>query len=853
LGNFEILGLIGSGGMGDVYRAHDPNLGRDVAVKVLPAAFAQDAQRLRRFQREARILASLSHPNLVQIFDAGEQDGHPYLVMELLTGETLRSRLSRGRLPWRKAAEVAAAAADGLSAAHAQGIVHRDLKPDNLFLTELGHVKVLDFGIARPQQGDPEETATRIAADLKTQEGLLVGTAAYMSPEQVRGESLDGRSDLFSLGMILWEMLTGHRPFKRPTTVELLSAILKEDVPAMDPGLMVPPSLERILEACLAKDPRERFHSAHDLAFALRDLAQGSATGSGRLLLPPRWRRFTSSRWRWGVPGAALMALAFLGGLWVKAPQGPPQFRQLTFQKGEIGCARFSADGMDVVYDFLQGGAEPRLLTLRLDTLEEEAAGETPGRLLALSSRGEWAVQAQPKRDLDALELFRGTLALAVGRGTAPRDMIRDVVSADFSPSGDLAVVRCLQGHFRLECPAGKVRLERGTFLNTPRYSQDGHFLAFLECPQQDLGMDGLSIQVLDLDTGSLRTLPQRGRFQGLAWRGGDLVTVRRTGRGSCEVLAFAKDGQVRKLAEAPGNWALQDADRRGRLLLSETNIENTIRVWSPTLQPQDLSVRGGGNLFGLTPDGRRVLIQASAPSRQGNQDPTLYSREVAGGLPTFLGHGSAGALSQDGAWLAVVEPGSRVAIGLMPTGSKGMARRLEIPELDGLLELRWTLDGHRILAAGHAKDRPSRIWLLDLLGGAPKPVTPEGVTCSEDWLRLSPDGHFLVAEEDRRLVLADLTAPSRPPRPIPGLGIGEFTAGWSQDSRKVFVWKQGPLPLEIASLDVASGERRPLFSLTAEDQGQILTNPFVSPDGRVLAANLVKLPSNLFLLEGLK
>lgn len=853
LGTYEILGLIGSGGMGEVYRAHDPNLDRNVAVKVLPAGFAKDEKRLRRFKREARILASLSHPNLVQVFDAGEQDGHPYLVMELLEGRTLRALLNEGRMPWKKAAELAAAVADGLDAAHARNIVHRDLKPDNLFITDLGHLKVLDFGIATPQRSMPGETATQIAGDLKTHDGPLVGTAAYMSPEQIRGDLVDGRSDLFSLGLILWEMLTGMRPFQRTTVVEVLNAILKEDLPTMDSSAQVPSAMERVLEACLAKDPKGRFHSAHDLALALRSLAQGSTSSPDRFRPKVWWSEVVRARTRWCALGLGLAGLLALSGFWARGTAGPPAFSQLTFQNGEIGGARFSPDGLEVVYDLLQDDRPPRLITVRLDNLEEFPSGGAPARLLGISAKGEWALQTEPKRDVDAIELFRGTLAMTASRGTAPRELKQDVVAADFSPAGDLAAVRNVQGHFRLEWPLGTVRLERGTYLAAPRFSPDGRFLAFLECGQQELDLAETAIVVMDLAGGGLRVLTPRARYLGLAWRGSEIVTVAKSDRGSSEILAFSPRGRVRKLAEMPGSWSLQDADRQGRLLLSEARFDISIRIWSPGLRPQDLSVRGGGNLFGLTADGRRVLVQTHSTTRPAGQDSSFFTRTLDGGLPTFLGRGSAGALSPDGAWLAAIGPGIPVTIALSPTGPHGQPRKLAVQDLAGLIELQWTADGRGLLVAGHAPGRPPRLWRQDLQGGPPRPLTPEGVTCSADWIRPSPDGRACLAEDQRRMVLVDLQAPNQAPRPIPGIQPGEFAAGWSADSRQIYVWKQGPLPMAIETLDVATGRRRPAFYLNSEDRGQIFTNPFVSPDGKAVAANLVKLPSHLHVLSGLK
>lgn len=269
LGPYRILAPLGAGGMGEVYRARDAKLDRDVALKVLPEAFALDPDRLRRFEREARMLSALDHPNILAIHDLGNDGGTPFLVMELLEGETLRQRLQGQPLPGRKVADIALQVAMGLSAAHERGILHRDLKPGNLFLCRDGRVKILDFGLAKAAAPPDPEGETRTGL---TEADQTVGTPGYMSPEQVRGEALDARSDLFSLGAVMWEMCTGRGPFQRDSTVETLHATLKEEPPDLDPALKVPPALARVVDTCLAKDPAARFHSAHDLAFALRTL-----------------------------------------------------------------------------------------------------------------------------------------------------------------------------------------------------------------------------------------------------------------------------------------------------------------------------------------------------------------------------------------------------------------------------------------------------------------------------------------------------------------------------------------------------------------------------------------------------
>ncbi|WP_306671930.1 protein kinase domain-containing protein [Geothrix campi] len=280
VGAYEIVGTLGAGGMGKVFRARDTKLGREVAIKVLAESFASDPARLRRFHQETRVLAAMSHPSVVQVFDAGEDHGLPYLVMELVEGSTLRRRMATGPIPWRKAAELAAAVADGLEAAHAKGIIHRDLKPENLMLTVHGHVKILDFGLAKLQQAQtqpPEATPADGVASTNsglTESGLVMGTANYMSPEQVQGRKVDARSDLFSLGVILWEMTTGGHPFLRATHAETMRAILAGRPQVSQGAERLPSPLGRILRVCLAKDPGQRFRTARELGEALRFAAR---------------------------------------------------------------------------------------------------------------------------------------------------------------------------------------------------------------------------------------------------------------------------------------------------------------------------------------------------------------------------------------------------------------------------------------------------------------------------------------------------------------------------------------------------------------------------------------------------
>src|SRR6266498_208460 len=281
LGRYEIRSKIGAGGMGEVYLAQDTELGREVAIKVLPADFSRDTDRINRFRQEAQALARLNHPNILSVLDVGSHDGTLFVVGELLEGATLRERLAGAALPQRKAIDYALQIAHGLAAAHAKGITHRDLKPENLFLTNDGRVKILDFGLAKLTQNEAPGGQTNLPTAAGTEPGVVMGTLGYMSPEQVKGKPTDQRSDLFSFGAILYEMLSGVRAFHRDSAAETMSAILREEPP--DPSATnksVPPGLERIVRHCLEKNPEERFYSARDLAFDLEALSGESVPGA---------------------------------------------------------------------------------------------------------------------------------------------------------------------------------------------------------------------------------------------------------------------------------------------------------------------------------------------------------------------------------------------------------------------------------------------------------------------------------------------------------------------------------------------------------------------------------------------
>jgi eukaryotic-like serine/threonine-protein kinase len=326
LNGYEVLSLLGAGGMGEVYRARDPALKREVAIKVLPAFVSQDPDRLRRFEQEAQAAAALNHPNILAVFQFGTFEGAPYLVSELLEGSTLRQLLQRGPLPVRKAIDYGIQIAHGLAAAHELGIIHRDLKPENLFVTKDGRIKILDFGLAKLMQRQPDSDGATPTQTKGTDPGMVMGTAGYMSPEQVRGKTVDHRTDIFAFGAILYEMLTGRRAFQRSTSAETMTAILNDDPPSISQIVQTaPPGLQRVVHRCLEKNPEQRFHSASDLAFALDAL---SDSGASTIVATTQGSR---SRWAWAAAGAAgVVALAASLIAWWRIPAPVPVVESVT-------------------------------------------------------------------------------------------------------------------------------------------------------------------------------------------------------------------------------------------------------------------------------------------------------------------------------------------------------------------------------------------------------------------------------------------------------------------------------------------------------------------------------------------
>src|SRR6266536_35513 len=556
LGPYEVLSTLGAGGLGEVYRARDARLKREVAIKVLPASFSQDADRLRRFEQEAQAAGSLNHPNITSVYDVGTHEGAPYIVTELLEGETLRSRLSAGALPVRKAIDYAIQIAKGLAAAHERGIVHRDLKPENLFVTKDGRVKILDFGLAKLK---PEKEAgqTDLQTVSATEPGVVLGTMGYMSPEQVRGKPADRRSDIVAFGPLLYEMLSGQRAFRGDTAADTITAILSKEPPDLtQTNKEIHPGLDRIVRHCLEKNPEERFESARDLAFDLEALSGISAPAPLPTTVAPATRRLRLLPIL--VPAAVLIAAA--GGLITGRRMGRdlPAFHQLTFRRGEILSARFAPDGRTILYSAAWEGNPMEIFTGTVEAPEFRPFGLAGSEMLSVSRSGELAISL--RRRITADFVRTGTLArVSAAGGPSPREVLEDVHWADWSPDGqNLAIVRDVGPLNRLEYPIGTVLYETSGWISHPRISPRSDRVAFVDHPVKN--DDGGTVTVVDR-RGNRKALSQTfGSAQGLAWSpSGGEIWFTAAALGNRDLYSATLSGRETIRARVAGSLTLHD------------------------------------------------------------------------------------------------------------------------------------------------------------------------------------------------------------------------------------------------------------------------------------------------------
>ena len=862
IGRYEILGPLGAGGMGEVYRARDPRLSREVAIKVLPASFASDADRLRRFEQEARAAGTLDHPNLLAIHDIGTHDRAPYLVSELLAGETLRSRMAGSALAPRRAVEYALQVAQGLAAAHDKGIVHRDLKPENLFVTRDGRVKILDFGLAKLTQPKPGGTQTDAPTNTAgTDAGVVMGTAGYMSPEQARGKPSDHRSDVFAFGAILYEMLSGRRAFHGETAADTMTAILKEDPPELSSIKSdVPPGLERIVRHCLEKNAEGRFQSARDLAFDLEALSTASGGEGARTEPVARPGRLPASSVLVGLGLAAVVA-AFLLGQRSALRLGPgaagasSEFKRLTFGRGNVLNARVAPDGRTVVYGASWSGRPAEVFLTLLDSPESRPLG-LQGDLLSISRSGELAVLLKKSNALAGLGA--GTLARVPVAGGSPREIAEGVVSADWAPDGKaLAIVRDVGTGNRIEYPIGKILYETAGYVPIVRVSPGGDRVAFVEqeYPSFNNVNFALSNVVAVVDrSGKKRTLARvsGGGSVYLAWHpsGNEIWVSCPEGGRDGFLFAFDLSGGRRRILEVPGSLTLHEVMQDGRALIEQDLWRNEMAI----------ATRGGASektmtwldssmIADISRDGNNLLF-TEASVEGGGEAGAAYLRQADGSPAVRLGDGIAAALSPDGRWALSIPRDAPTRLILLPTGP-GEARPLGTHEITHV-GAAWFPDGRRILAAGYETGHGIRAYVEDIEGSQHRPVTPEGLVGLPI---VSPDGRAIAAPmAEGRFMIYPLDGGE--PRPITGVAPGDWLLRWSSDGRSLLTYRPGSVPAQVFRVDLERGKSELWQELMPSDASGFMgfQGVVASPDGRSFAYTFYRvLYSNLFLAEGLR
>jgi serine/threonine protein kinase len=827
--------------MGEVFRARDERLARDVALKLIRPASSDNSDHLRRFEQEARAAAALNHPNILAIYDVGFEGTTPYIVSELLKGKTLRQSFLGGPTPVREAADYALQIAQGLTAAHDRLIVHRDLKPENLFLTDDGRIKILDFGVAKLQAPRSDARSVEHLTTV-TKSGAMIGTVAYMSPEQLRGKTVDHRSDIFSFGAILFEMLTARRAFRGETEVDTMTAVLREEPP--DANLQeaeVPPGYRDIIKHCLEKDPENRFQSAKDLAFAFRTLLGSSPLRE----VPSAQERRMPRVLPWAI--AAVLALLLLA-LQLRPSMPPPVYQRLTFEAGTVYSARFAPDGQSIVYSAAWNGKPLQLFSTVGNSLLAQQLNLGDANLLAISRDHELAVVLHGT-PTGQLEIANGMLARTPLAGGSPREVLPDIRWADWDTGGQLAVVRATDRDSRLEYPIGNVLYETTGWISNIRFSPQGDSIAFMDHPA--LWDNRGTVCISDL-AGHVRTLSKEWESEnGVAWRpDGKEIWFTAAEKGNyLDLMAVNLSGQVRTLLRLPVGLILQDIAADGRVLVT-LKSQRLAMSFSTLGSKQDVEIswHDWNVAQEISRDGQFVLFEDASESAGPGYAVAL--RRLDGSLPVRLGEGSAGGLSPDGKWAISISTGKPSKITLLPIGA-GQPRPVPVTGLERIQNgyAHFLSDGKRMAVIGNELGHAARCYLLDVAGGKPVPVTPEGSLCGPS----SPDARSIVGIGARSgLTIYSLEGgPTRLVPPVPAF----HPVQWSDDGAALYGYHVGELPSKIYKVNLSTGKEVVVQELRpGAPAGVVAVAPVVvSRDGTRFAYSYNQTLSVLYLVSSLR
>ena len=866
LGPYEIVAPIGAGGMGEVYRARDARLGRDVAVKILPEFFARDPERLRRFEQEARAVAALNHPNILALYDIGSQDGRPYLVSELLEGQTLREMLRNGPLLPRKAGEYGVQVASGLAAAHEKGIVHRDLKPENIFITKDGRAKILDFGLAKLTQAaapSPAGSEGITLTSTPTQAGVVMGTAGYMAPEQVRGQAIDHRTDLFAFGSVLYEMISGQRAFSRDTSAETMTAILKEDPPELaNRANVVSPALERIVRRCLEKRPEQRFQSAQDLAFALGTLSGTDASGAARATPapPPKARR-----WLWAAGALALLSIYAV--VWF-ASRSTPIARRMQFAlpvPGEVSQMALSADGQMLA--FVSPDEKSGAATLFIQRVGSSSAVElagTEGASFPFWSPDDAYVAFFAKGKLMKVAATGGAaqvLAAAnIGRGGTWGT--KNVIV--YAPEA-YGVLWRVNGDGTGAAPLSPTLYAKGEQSHRwPVFLPDGeHFLFWAGNFQNNRDDRTTGIYESSLDAKQKTLVVVAHSSVGVAQGRIFYVDERR------QLVASAFDpskgaisGEPHVVVEPIGYlpsiiWGAFSAAANGNLIYSASTQQTlSALTWIDRTGKELGRIGEPGTLSNpiLSPDGKRVAVDI-ADSKTNGVD--LWLESLPGGSSTRFTFDSTEAV--DGVWshdektVAYRSVGEHITLNAKAASGLERERTLFTTDIaTDILPNSWTLDDKQILCTmflpNAIGDRTTALALVPAEGGKPAPLLE--TRGSERNGQISPDGKWLAyaSTENGDWEIYVTTFPGAAGKWQVSRG-GGTEPRWRRDGKELFyIGQSGMLMTASVSNEgtFSSGTPVPLFQVrgrahvsstdfftydVSKDGKQFLVNRYLKPD----------------------
>ena len=833
---------IGSGAMGEVFRARDERLGRDVALKLIRPASSENPDHLRRFELEARAAAALNHPNIVAIYDIGFNDGSPYIVCELLQGKTLRQRLAEGALPVRLALDYARQILQGLIAAHDRRIVHRDLKPENLFVTTDGRVKILDFGVAKLQSAPEDAQRSVEEMTTVTKSGVIVGTVAYMSPEQLRAKAVDHRSDIFSVGAILYEMLSGRRAFSGETEVDTMTAVLKEDPAEINrEQASVPASFQQIVRHCLEKEPENRFQSARDLAFALDTLANPS--DAIRLKTRPRQMKIIP----WAIAAVLLVAtLLLLGRQWQQRTQSP-SYQRLTYAAGTVYLARFAPDFRSIVYSAAWNGNPLQLFSTVGDSFLTQPVNVRDANLLAVSRTGELAVALRGAHRAH-LETEGGMLARTPLAGGSPREILEDVPWADWDANGELAVVHHTQDRDRIEYPIGHVLYQTNGWISHLRFSPQGDKIAFMDHPES--WDDNGSVSFMDLGGHVVKLSTGWESADGLAWSpDGKEVWFTAAEKGlNRELMAVNLSKSLRRVLALPSGMTLEDVAPDGRVLVSVDAERLAMATAARDGKAVDISWRDWTIAKDISRDGKSVLFEDA--SEASGPHYSLGIRNLDGTPPVLLGDGSGGGLSPDGKWAISVLKGNTERVTLVPIGP-GQPRTIAIPGLEHIANgnVHFLADGKHITLNANEPGHGERTYLVDFEGGKPIPITPEGIASG----LISPDGQFIVRSDAAGVGVYPTAGGA--PRFIPNLESDFLPILWSEDNSSVYGYVRDQILTKVYKVNLSTGEKTLLQELQPETTvGVVYLAPVVmTRDGSRFAYSYYQVSSVLYLISGLR